>query len=113
MALTALTVGLYGLVSVLAAILVATSFGTLIPLNSVAAVSGISIIVAVSYGIAFLLRVMVIVYYSRSEDPMALTWINTHMIFLVLLPGVIGATAMNVVTVQNTRNLIAGNITSS
>lgn len=113
MALSALTIGLYGLVAACAAALVGTSFGTLVPLDSVAAVTGISIIIGVSYGIAFLLWVIVIVYYSRSEDPMALTWINTHMIFLVLLPGVIGATAMNVVSVQNTRNLIAGKITSS
>ena len=113
MALTTAVIGLYGVVVVLAAALVATTFSTLIPLDSVQAVTGISIIIGASYGIAFLLWAIVIVYYSRSTDPMALTWINTHMIFLVLLPAIIGATAMNVVTVQNTRNLVAGKITSS
>jgi hypothetical protein len=112
MALNTLVVGLYAAVVVLAAALVLTTFSTLIPLDSVQAVTGISIIIGASYGIALLLWTIVIVYYSRSTDPMALTWINTHMIFLVLLPAVIGATAMNVVTVQNTRNLVAGKITS-
>jgi hypothetical protein len=112
MALTSGVVALYGVVIVIASILVATTFAALIPLDSVQAVTGISIIIGVAYGIAFLLWAIVMVYYSRSTDPMALTWINTHMIFLVLLPGIIGATAMNVVTVQNTRNLVAGKITS-
>lgn len=112
MALTGLTVGAYGLVVVCAAILVAVSFGTLMPLDSVAAVSGISIIIGVSYGIALILWAIAMIYYSKADDPMALTWINTHMIFLVLLPGMIGATAMNVVTVQNTRNLVAAKMTS-
>ena len=113
MAITVAVVGLYGVVIFIAAALVITTFAALIPLDSVQAVTGISIIIGVSYGIAFLLWAIVMVYYSRSDDPMALTWINTHMIFLVLLPAIIGATAMNVVTVQNTRNLVSGKITSS
>lgn len=113
MAIGGWTVILYGTVVLLAAILSAISFAGLIPLDTVQAVTGVSIIIGVAYAIALVLWAIVIVYYSRNDDPMALTWLNTHMIFLVLLPGMIGATCMNVVTVQNTRNMVAGKLTSS
>ena len=103
----------YGIVVTVAAALVIACIATLIPLDTVQAVTGVSIILGVSYAIAFVLWAVVIIYYSYNDDPMALTWMNTHMLFLVLLPGIIGSTAMNVVTVQNTRNLIAGKITST
>jgi hypothetical protein len=90
------------------AIIAITSFALLIPLDSVPAVSGVSIILGVAYGISLLAWVVVMTYYAAA--PEKLTWLNTHMMFLVVLPAVIGATAMNVTSVQNTRNLIAGKV---
>jgi hypothetical protein len=90
------------------AVIAITSFALLIPLDSVPAVSGVSIILGVAYGIALLAWVVVMTYYAGNTE--GLTWLNTHMMFLVVLPAVIGATAMNVTSVQNTRNLIAGKI---
>jgi hypothetical protein len=94
---------------IVAAIVSLVSFAFLIPLDSVQAVTGVSIIVAMAYVVSFLLWALVLKSYKDvSADP--LTWLNTHMVFLVLLPTVIGATAMNVTSVQNTRNLLAGQI---
>ncbi len=90
------------------AIIAITSFALLIPLDSVPAVSGVSIILGVAYGIALLAWVVVMTYYAGNSE--GLTWLNTHMMFLVVLPAVIGATAMNVTSVQNTRTLVAGKI---
>jgi hypothetical protein len=86
------------------------SFAFLIPLDSVPAVTGVSIIMAVAYAIAVLAWLVVLTYYSGNEKN--LVWLNTHLMFLVVLPATIGATAMNVTAVQNTRNLLAGQITS-
>ena len=88
------------------AIVALVSFGFLIPLDSVPAVAGVTIIVAIAYGISLLLWTIVIYYYSTHKEE--LVWLNTNMLFLVVLPATIGATAMNVTAVQNTRNLIAG-----
>jgi hypothetical protein len=92
-----------------AAVVSLVSFAFLIPLDSVQAVTGVSIIVAMAYVVSFVLWSLVLMSYKDVKaDP--LTWLNTHMVFLVLLPTVIGATAMNVTSVQNTRNLLAGQI---
>jgi hypothetical protein len=85
------------------------SFAFLIPLDSVPAVTGVSIIMAVAYGLSLLAWVIVLKYYSGKTES-NLTWLNTHLMFLVALPATIGATAMNVTAVQNTRNLLAGQI---
>jgi hypothetical protein len=85
------------------------SFGFLIPLDSVPAVTGVSIILAVAYGLSLLAWVIVLKYYAK-DSASPLTWLNTHLMFLVALPATIGATAMNVTAVQNTRNLLAGQI---
>jgi hypothetical protein len=82
----------------------------LIPLDSVPAVTGVSIIIAISYAISVLAWLVVLYFYSGNEKN--LVWLNTHLMFLVVLPATIGATAMNVTAVQNTRNLLAGQITS-
>ena len=86
------------------------AFALLIPLDSVPAASGVTIIMGVAYGLSALAWVTVMALYSRT--PESLTWLNTHLIFLVLLPATIGATAMNVTSVQNTRNLLAGKVTA-
>ncbi len=94
-----------------AAIVGIVSFAFLIPLDSVPAVTGVSIILAIAYGISLLAWVIVIKYYSSpNSKESALTWLNTHLMFLVALPATIGATAMNVTAIQNTRNLMAGQI---
>jgi hypothetical protein len=86
------------------------SFALLIPLDSIPAVTGVSIIMAVSYGLSFVIWSAVMVYYSQNPDN--LIWLNTCLMFLVILPATISATAMNVTTIQNTRNLLAGQITT-
>ena len=94
----------HGVIVLVAAIVVITSFAFLIPLDSVSSVTGVTIILAVTYGIALVGWAIVIALYG--QDTTNLVWLNTHLIFLVLLPGTIAATAMNVTSVQNTRNLM-------
>ena len=98
-----------GVVAV-AAIVALVSFAFLIPLDSVPAVTGVSILLAVSYCISILVWLIVLTYYAK--DDKNLIWLNTHLMFLVILPATIGATAMNVTSIQNTRNLLAGQITA-
>jgi hypothetical protein len=94
----------HGAIVLVAAIVVITSFAFLIPLDSVSAVTGVTIILAVAYGIALVGWAIVIALYGEKSEN--LVWLNTHLIFLVLLPATIAATAMNVTSVQNTRNLL-------
>lgn len=88
-----------------------TSFALLVPLDSVQAVTGVTIITAVAYALSFLAWMIVLVWY-KNDDGKSLIWLLTHMMFLVLLPATISATAMNVTTVQNTRNLMASKISN-
>jgi hypothetical protein len=87
-----------------------TSFALLIPLDSVPAVTGVSIIIGLAYGISFIAWTIVMWYYS--SKPENLIWLNTHVLFLVAIPATIAATAMNVTSIQNTRNILAGTITT-
>jgi len=91
------------------AIVAIVSFALLIPLDSVPAIQGVSIILGVAYGLAIIAWAIVLTWYSKT--PEHLVWLNTHIIFLILLPATIAATAMNVTSVQNTRNLLAGQVT--
>lgn len=91
-----------------AVIVSVVSFAFLIPLDSVPAIAGVSIIFGVAYGISFILWSVVMWYYSQKTEN--LIWLNTHIMFLVVLPAVIASTAMNVTSIQNTRNLLAGKI---
>ena len=102
----AVTVG----VVAVGAIVSITSFALLIPLDSATAASGVTIIMGVAYALSALAWITVVSLYSRNVE--SLTWLNTHLIFLVLLPATIAATAMNVTAVQNTRNLLAGKVTA-
>lgn len=86
-------------------IIAIVSYAFLIPLDSTSVVTGVAVILGVAYALSILALVGVIYYYSK--DPNTLLWINTFMMFLVVLPTTIGATAMCVTSVQNTRNLIA------
>jgi hypothetical protein len=95
------------------AVVAIVSFAFLIPLDSVPAVTGVSIIMAVTYSISVVLWTIVLSFYSSGADNNTnLLWLLTHMMFLVVLPATIAATAMNVTAVQNTRNLLAGQISS-
>lgn len=87
-----------------------TSFALLIPLDTVPAVTGVSIIIGVSYGISFIAWTVVMWYFARK--PEHLVWLNTHLMFLIAIPATIAATAMNVTSIQNTRNLLAGKIST-
>ena len=100
----------HGAVIAVGALVSIVSFAFLIPLDSVPAVTGVSIIMAVSYCIAVLLWLVVLNFYAKNIEN--LTWLNTHILFLIVLPATIGATAMNVTSIQNTRNLLAGQITN-
>lgn len=102
---------LYGGVILVGAAVAVTSFALLIPLDSVSAVTGVSIILGIAYGVSLLAWFIVLAYYSSTaNDPnnTKLLWLNTNLMFLVILPATIGATAMNVTSIQNTRNLLAG-----
>jgi membrane-associated HD superfamily phosphohydrolase len=87
------------------ALVSATAFAFLIPLDSVPAVMGIFIIIGMAYVVCIALWLITMSFYAGKESN--LIWLNTHLMFLVVLPATIGATAMNVVSIQNTRNLIA------
>ena len=93
-----------------AALVAIVSFAFLIPLDSVPAVTGVSIILSIAYVMSFIAWLIVLKFYSGKSE--SLQWLNTHLIFLVLLPATIGATAMNVTAVQNTRNLLAGKVSA-
>jgi hypothetical protein len=90
------------------AIVAIVSFAFLIPLDSVPAVTGVTIIMAIAYAISVILWIITLKYYAGNAQN--LVWLNTHLMFLVVLPATIAATAMNVTSIQNTRNLIAGRI---
>lgn len=96
-------------VSVLVSIV---SYAFLIPLDSVPAIAGVSIIFGVAYGICLILWTIVMTYYATKSQTSMLDMLNTHIIFLVVLPATIAATAMNVTSIQNTRNLLAGKISA-
>jgi hypothetical protein len=100
----------YGVVIAAAAAIGVSSFALLIPLDSIQSVTGVTIILAVAYALSIAAWAIVMFYYA--QDATQLQWLNTHVLFLVVLPATIGATAMNVTAIQNTRNLLAGQITS-
>lgn len=104
------TMIVYGVVLLIAAAIGITSFTLLIPLDSIQSVTGVSIILAVAYVASVIAWVVVMYYYA--QDATTLQWLNTHVLFLVVLPATIGATAMNVTAIQNTRNLLAGQVTA-
>jgi predicted tellurium resistance membrane protein TerC len=96
-------------VVIFGAIVAVVAFALLIPLDSVPAASGVTIIMGVAYAISVVAWITVMVLYARNTEN--LTWLNTHMMFLIVLPATIAATAMNVTSIQNTRNLLAGKVT--
>lgn len=98
-----------GAIVLIGAIVAIVAFALLIPLDSVQAASGVTIIMGVAYALSALIWVLIMIFYSRNTE--SLTWLNTHLVCLVLLPATIAATAMNVTSVQNTRNLLAGKVT--
>ena len=100
----------HGGVVLIAAVVAVVSFALLIPLDSVPAVTGVSTILAISYGLALIAWVVVLSFYA--SNPNNLVWLNTHLMFLVILPATIAATAMNVTSIQNTRNLLSGQVTA-
>lgn len=103
------TLNIANIAVVATAVLVSVvSFAFLIPLDSVPAIAGVSIIFGVAYGISFILWSIVMWYYAQNTEN--LIWLNTHIMFLVVIPAMIASTAMNVTSIQNTRNLLAGKI---
>jgi len=107
---TPLNLWIHGGVVGVGALVALVSFAFLIPLDSVPAVTGVSIILAIAYCLSVLMWLVVLKFYSGNEKN--LVWLNTHLIWLVVLPATIGASAMNVTAIQNTRNLLAGQITA-
>jgi hypothetical protein len=108
---TSLTTGnfiIYCCVIAVGVIVSVVSFALLIPLDTIPAVSGVAMIIGLSYVLSLLAWIIVISFYSSSPDN--LVWLNTHLMFLVILPATIGATAMNVTSIQNTRNMLAGKV---
>ena len=108
---TSLTTGnfiIYCCVIAVGVIVSVVSFALLIPLDTIPAVSGVAMIIGLSYVLSLLAWIIVISFYSSNPDN--LVWLNTHLMFLVILPATIGATAMNVTSIQNTRNMLAGKV---
>jgi hypothetical protein len=101
---------LHVFVTIFAAIVAFASFGLLIPLDSVPAVTGVSIILGAAYAMSITMWFFVVFYYAKNPDNQNLVWLNTNLMFWVILPATIGATAMNVTAIQNTRNLLAGQV---
>jgi hypothetical protein len=99
-----------GVVVLFGAAVSVTAFALLIPLDSVPAASGVTIIMGVAYALSVVAWITVMGLYAKHSE--SLTWLNTHMMFLVILPATIAATAMNVTSIQNTRNLLAGKVTA-
>jgi hypothetical protein len=96
----------------LAVVVSVVSYAFLIPLDSVPAIAGVSIIFGVAYGICLLCWTLVMYFYANQGSTSILDMLNTHIIFLIVLPATIAATAMNVTSIQNTRNLLAGKISA-
>jgi len=82
---------LQGGVVLVAALVAIVSFAFLIPLDSVPAVTGVSIILSIRYVISFIAWLLVLKFYSGK--PESLQWLNTHLIFLVLLTATLGPTS--------------------
>ena len=90
------------------AIIGALSVATLIPLDSVPAVTGVTIITAVAYAISIIMWIVSMTWFKKEDR----TDLINHMMWLVVFPATVAATAMNVTTVQNTRNLLAGKVSA-
>jgi len=84
-----------------------TAFTTIIPLESVIAEGANVNNLVLWLCVALMLWFVVLAMYAGPENKSALIWLNTHIMFLVVLPLTIAATAMNAVTIQNTRNKTA------
>jgi hypothetical protein len=97
----------YAVVIVVGILVSLVSVVLLIPLDGIQAIPGVSVILAVSYMLAFMAWVIVMYFNRGAESVETVTWLNTHLMFLIILPTVLAATAMNVTAVQNTRNLVA------
>lgn len=91
-----------GLAILTMVILSILSFVILVPMNSIPAMTGISIIISVSYMISFLLWILITYFISDADRSLYLI----SAVFLIAVPATISATAMNVVTIQNTTNLM-------
>jgi uncharacterized membrane protein len=100
---------IYAAVIAVAVIVSIVSFALLMPLNGLQAVQGVTVILGISYGLALVAWLIVMTNNRNTE---ALVWLNTHLMFLVILPTVLGATVMNISAIQNARNLVAGKLTS-
>jgi hypothetical protein len=103
-------IALHVVITLVGAAVAIASFALLIPLDSVPAVTGVSIIIGVSFAISIVMWLVVVTFYAKNPDNQNLIWLNTNLMFWVILPATIGATAMNVTTIQNTRNLLAGQV---
>ena len=97
-----------GIIVVVGSVIAAVSYGMLIPLDSVQSSSAVIIIICVSYAISVILWIIVMLLYSKNHEQ--LTLLNTHMLLLIALPATVGATAMNVASIHNMRNVISSQI---
>ena len=97
-----------GIIVVVGSVIAAVSYGMLIPLDSVQSSSAVIIIICVSYAISVILWIIVMLLYSNNHEQ--LTLLNTHMLLLIALPATVGATAMNVASIHNMRNVISSQI---
>ena len=88
---------------------VATFAALLTPLDTVQSSAALTLIIAMSYlASGFALAVFFYLFSYLSEKQ--ILYFVVVVLFLVCLPTAISATAMNAVSIANTRNLLAGNI---
>lgn len=97
-------VAIVGLISSVA------SFAALLtPLDTVQSSAALTFIIAMSY-IASGFAMAVFLYLFTYLSDRQILYFIVVMLFLICLPTAISATAMNAVSIANTRNLLAGNI---
>jgi len=88
---------------------VATFAALLSPLDTVQSSAALTLIIALSYVVSvFALGVFFYLFSHLSEKQ--ILYVVVVILFLICLPTAISATAMNAVSIANTRNLMAGNI---
>lgn len=101
--------GLFFLAIIALVASVSTFAALLTPLDTVQSSAALTLIIAMSY-IASGFALAVFLYLFRNLTDKQILYVVVILLFLVCLPATISATAMNAVSIANTRNLLAGNI---
>ena len=88
---------------------ISTFWALLTPLDTVQSSAALTMIIGVSYVLSTFALAVFFYLFSYLSDKQIL-YVVVILLFLICLPTTISATAMNAVSIANTRNLMAGNI---